>query len=122
MTSDPNYQEKRRAQRVAATGPLTFDHLHDNQNAVLRNISTNGLCCISRTLIPEMTQVALTIRLPALPHEREEHYTLQCIGAVVRCEPLSRTNSRPKWEIGIYFTELEPHADELLHRYIKSRL
>jgi len=113
--------EKRRSQRVSAGGPVSFTGLKETREAHLKNISKNGVCCFSRMFIPEMTEVALAIRLPALPEEKEDHYLLQCRGAVVRCDPVIKNNSVPKWEIGIFFTELDPEASALLDRYIASR-
>jgi hypothetical protein len=121
MTIESRPKEKRRAKRVPATGPISFAHIKDSQPAVLKNISRNGLCCISENHIPEMTQVALAIQMPALPQEDREFYFLKCQGAVVRCDPLVRNNSRAKWEIGIFFTEMETETVELLEKYIASR-
>ena len=69
-----------------------------------------------------MTQVKMAIRLPALPEQEEEYYLLKCQGVVVRCEPVVRTNSRRKWDIGVFFTELDTEASNLLDDYIKERL
>ena len=121
MTIESKPKEKRRAKRVPASGPISFAHIKDSQPALLKNISRNGLCCISETHIPEMTQVALAIQMPALPEEDRDHYLLKCHGAVVRCDPVVRNNSRAKWEVGIFFTEMDAEAIELLEGYIASR-
>jgi len=121
MTIESKPNEKRRARRVEATGPISFTQIKDSQPALLKNISKNGLCCISETHIPEMTQVALAIQMPALPEEDRDHYLLKCQGAVVRCDPVVRSNSRAKWEIGIFFTEMNSEAIALLEAYIASR-
>jgi len=68
-----------------------------------------------------MTLVEMHVQLPALPEEETDQYLLRCKGAVVRCEPISRTNSRRKWLLAVYFMELDPVNAELLHRYIERR-
>ena len=121
MTTEIGKTEKRRTRRVLVEGPVAFVGIKDSQPAFLKNISKNGVCCISRTLVPEMTQVALAIRLPALPYQEEDYFLLECQGAVVRCDPVIKNTSLPKWEIGIFFTELAPDAVKLLDQYIASR-
>ncbi len=121
MTTEIGKIEKRRSRRFSSTAPVAFLGVDDSQPAFLKNISKNGVCCVSRTLIPEMTQVNLAIRLPALPHQEEDYFLLECQGAVVRCDPVIRNNSVPKWEIGIFFTEMSTDALELLNQYIASR-
>ncbi len=121
MTQESKKMDKRKAQRVVTTGPITIAEFEDGQSAVLKNISRNGLCCVSPILIPEMTQVALAIRLPALPEEDEDYYLIKCKGAVVRCDPVIKSNSIPKWEVGIFFTTMESDTIELLEKYIAIR-
>jgi hypothetical protein len=113
--------EQRRARRVTVRDAVTIVGLRDSQPAVLKNISRNGLSCYSREFIPEMTQVALAVRLPALRHEDKDFYLFRCKGAVVRCDAVTKNNSRPKWEVGVFFTDLGPEALELLEGYIASR-
>jgi hypothetical protein len=121
MTTESKHTEKRRAKRVEASGPISFGHIKDSQPALLKNISKNGLCCISETHVPEMTQVALAIQMPALPEEERDYYFLKCQGAVVRCDQVVHNNSRTKWEIGIFFTDMDDEAIDLLEEYIASR-
>ena len=120
--SRTSQKERRREQRLDAEAPLSLGLPGEAQEAILKNISKNGLCCHSHMLIPEMTQVRMAVRLPALPEEEQDHYMLRVQGVVVRCDPVVRTNSRRKWEIGIYFTELDDEARRLLHTYIEGRL
>jgi hypothetical protein len=90
-------------------------------SASLRNISASGLACTATRSIPEMTVVEMTVPLPALPKEEVAFYPFKCKGAVVRCEPISRGNSRRKWLIAIYFTEIDEANQKVLERYIHHR-
>lgn len=121
MTTQIGTKQRRQAERVKSESRLSAVKINDCESAVLKNISRNGLCCIAETLIPEMTQVALAIRLPALPQEDVDHYFFKSHGAVVRCDPVVKNNSRLKWELGIFFTEMDDESAELLARYISRR-
>lgn len=89
--------------------------------AMLKNISTSGLACVTQQPYQEMTMVEMSVQLPALPEEDRDYYPLECKGAVVRCEPVTRGNSRRKWIIAIFFTELDEKNKSILERYIKTR-
>lgn len=121
MTIQTGTKQRRQAERVHTQSPLSAVRINDCEEAVLRNISKNGLCCVTQTLIPEMTQVALTIRLPALPQEDVEYYSFKSRGAVVRCDPVVKNNSRLKWKVGIFFTEMDDASADVLARYISRR-
>ncbi len=121
MTIQTRTKQRRQAERVHTQSPLSAVRINDCEEAVLKNISKNGLCCTTHTLIPEMTQVVLTIRLPALPQEEVDYYSFKSHGAVVRCDPVVKTNSRLKWEIGIFFTEMDDRSADVLARYISRR-
>ncbi len=121
MTIQTGTKQRRQAERVQTESPLSAVLINDCESAVLKNISKNGLCCTTHTFIPEMTQVALSIRLPALPQEDAEYYFFKSHGAVVRCDPVVRNNSRLKWELGIFFTEMDDASSLLLDRYISRR-
>jgi hypothetical protein len=114
--------ERRKNQRIESKLPRpTIDIAEDGKPALLKNISISGLACISPNQVPEMTLVDLNIRLPALPEEDVEYYPLSCKGAVVRCEPIARSNSRRRWMLAIYFTEVDDENQQILQRYIASR-
>lgn len=122
MTVFSGKKERRKEKRIETVGPVSLALHGEAQEAFLKNISRNGLCCVTRMMIPEMTQVVMDIRLPALPEDEEDNYHLKCQGVVVRCESVVKTNSRRKWDIGVFFTELDSQATELLDSYIKQRL
>ena len=115
--------DRRKNNRVETELPrATLAFGESGSPAVLKNISTSGLACISSEQILEMTLIDLKIQLPALPEEEQDFFPFVCKGAVVRCEPLIRGNSKRKWQIAVYFTEMDETNETLLHRYVKSRL
>ena len=114
--------ERRKNLRVDTDLPNpTLELTEELKPALLRNISMSGLACFSATQIPEMTLVELRLQLPALPEEEAELYPFHCKGAVVRCEAVSRCNSRKKWYMAIYFTDVDEANKKLLQKYISSR-
>jgi hypothetical protein len=114
--------ERRKNTRVDTDLSVPIIELMDRgAPATLKNISNAGLACICLSKIPEMTVVNMAIQLPALPEEEVDFHPLACKGAVVRCEPVTRSNSRRKWLIAIYFTEMDEANRELLERYIQRR-
>jgi hypothetical protein len=114
--------ERRKNHRVESNLPRPILEIaQEGKPALLKNISISGLACISSTQIPEMMLVDLNIRLPALPEEEAEYYPLTCKGAVVRCEPIARSNSRRRWMLAIYFTEVDDENQRTLESYIKTR-
>lgn len=114
--------ERRKNQRVDLDSPNpTLDLTGDGKSALLKNISLSGLSCISTQEIPEMTMVDLKIQLPALPEEEAEYYSFACKGAVIRCEPLTRGGSQRKWDIAIYFTDVDDTNKGILENYVERR-
>lgn len=114
--------ERRKNLRVDTDLPNpTLELTEELKPAVLKNISMSGLACYSSIQIPEMTLVELRLQLPALPEEEADLYPFHCKGAVVRCEAVSRCNSRKKWYTAIYFTDVDEANKKLLQKYISSR-
>ncbi|MFH1999098.1 MAG: PilZ domain-containing protein [Planctomycetota bacterium] len=114
--------ERRKNHRVDMDLPTpTLDLMGDGKPALLKNISLSGLSCIASTEIPEMTMVDLRIQLPALPEEEPDNYPFTCKGAVIRCEPLNRGNTQRRWDLAIYFTEVDEANKAILEKYIERR-
>jgi hypothetical protein len=103
--------DRRRATRVPASFPVRFGKDPAAEPALLRDISELGLACIAPQAIPEMTLVALDF---ALPGATELHHVQ---GAVVRCEPL-RGEQRGRFDLAVYFTELQPVTRAALKNYV----
>jgi hypothetical protein len=93
--------ERRQAPRVAASLPIQLGTQAGSQQAQLKDISQNGLCCSFRDAIPEMTLVRIDLRLPGQP----DGHSVQ--GVVVRCARERGVNP-PNYDVGVYFTEVSP--------------
>ncbi len=114
--------ERRKTDRVdSGTADAKIELAQNISPAVLKNISMSGLACISYASIPEMTVVEMKIQLPALPEEKNERHSFACKGAVVRCEPINNRNSKRKWLLAIFFTEVNSSNKQILEKYINCR-
>lgn len=105
----PDTPERRRAPRVAAELPLSFAG-HDSAPAVLKDISTNGLCCTTAYPIEEMTAVRVRLDFENEPHELE--------GAVVRCVPAAPEG----WHIAVFFTAMPDRARRQLDQFVEAHV
>ena len=83
---------------------------------MLRDVSEIGMACDAPAPIDEMTMVGIDF---ALPGQTERH---QVTGAVVRCDRLpEEVDGRPKWDIAVYFTEIQPTTKAALRGYVNKR-
>ncbi|MDH3627232.1 MAG: PilZ domain-containing protein [Acidobacteriota bacterium] len=85
-----------------------------------RNLSLGGLFCTSAAHFPEMTQVAIRLMLPVKQSGNGETEALEVDAVVVRSEPLpdSPTSGEPRYELGLFFTNLSDTGREQLQRYL----
>ena len=112
----PQQTERRRATRVRAELPLTLGAADARRPAILRDVSTHGLCCVYPEPIPEMTLVGidLTMENATTPIAIE--------GAVVRCEPIAPESPDDGFEDGhevaVFFTNISVEAREALEQFV----
>lgn len=105
--------ERRRAPRAVAEQPIHLRSDRDSCPALLRNISTHGICCEVDRPVAEMTRMGVELELPqAADLGRIE-------GVVVRCEQSRWTAGR--YEVAIFFPS--PPADVVgaIAAYVRAR-
>ena len=119
-TKSPKGQERRRAQRVRAAIPLSIEARDSGAEALLKDISTNGLCCLYPEPLPEMTLVRMNLDI--------EDKALEIEGAVVRSEKVVTENSvdsnsvdSAAWDIAIFFTKLNDDARRHLANFVAKQ-
>jgi hypothetical protein len=116
-----DHVERRRSPRVPAASQVSLNTSKDAADAVLKNVSTSGLLCQTERPIAEMTIVEVKLALPPLAEEQDRRYLITGRGVVVRCEPAARGNSRKRYEVAIYFTQLTHDSKASLERFIAVR-
>ena len=95
--------ERRGQPRVKTNLSVQLDLDGGTTDANIRDISLSGVCCITMSAMPVMTQVQLTIVLPG-PMGTEQ--PIRCAGAVVRSAQLSADGGGEGFETAIFFTQL----------------
>jgi hypothetical protein len=110
-----NQVERRSVPRAKADFAIHLSDGDEKTEARIKDLSTRGLSCTFPEPIGEMTLVAISLELPGAP----QAYDIQ--GAVVRCEKL-RGRKPPTYEIGIYFTTIEPEGRRAIAGYVEQQL
>ncbi len=87
---------------------------------VASNLSLGGLYCSSITDFPEMTRLAVRLMLP-IDHSETEGEPVDLEAVVVRREKAQASNGRPRYDIALYFTNVDPSSHQQLKRYLDHR-
>ncbi len=101
--------ERRRAPRAIATFPILMSDREGPAEATLKDLSSNGLCCIYPQELPEMSILQIDLDLPG----GKARHRIQ--GAVVRCEQV-----QAGYEVAVYFTEVSSEARAALEAYVTA--
>jgi hypothetical protein len=117
-----NIKERRKAERVDANLSVTITGGPEGAEGKTLNISTNGVYFQSPRFMDVLTKVRLELVMPAKSSTsgKDEHIT--CDGVVVRVEPEHEDPTESLYHIAVFFTYVSKSSQELLARYIKSRL
>lgn len=107
--------ERRKCPRTDVDIPIRLSPREGAHPARLVNISTSGICCTYGEAISEMTMVGITLELPGQPKCAEVK------GAVVRCAKL-RDQTPATYELGIFFTEMDPESRRAIAGFVESQL
>lgn len=105
-------QERRRAPRARANFPIQIGDRDGLTAALLKDISTNGLCCSYPDALNEMTLVRIDLQIPG----QHDAHALQ--GVVVRCEK-KRGDAPPAYELAIYFTDVPPSTRRAIGEFVQ---
>jgi hypothetical protein len=87
----------------------------DRATAESLNVSANGVYFASRTFIPLLTRLRVTLELPG---DGGATSRVACDGVVVRTEPEKETASAREYQVACYFTEISDADRSRLESYI----
>lgn len=110
--------ERRRSVRVYESLPFKIGHAEYETQAETINISAHGALCVVDKNIPLMTQLAVALTLPGAGSSKRAK-TVRIKGVVVRRE---KDADSERYFLAIFFSEIKPQDQEILHRFIDSRL
>lgn len=114
-------QDRRQSDRVTFWSPVVLEAPDGAEPAALRNLSVAGLSCTTSRPFTEMTQLKLTLDLPATK-EGESPLRLELQGAVVRCRPLRHATGKRRFDVALYFLDLTDAARQALTELVRTRL
>lgn len=114
-------KDRRASERVTLRSPLTLTAPDGAEPAKLRNLSVAGIACTTSCRYPEMTRLKITLDLEGAK-EGSPGFRLEVTGAVVRCRPLRHGTGRRRYDVALYFTDLDDGAREKLAELVRSRV
>jgi hypothetical protein len=117
-------RERRKAQRVVAKLAMQVSGLGDDASVLTTesiNLSSTGLQFQSRSYLPPLTRVSLTLLLPPFGRKLRRERLVRCEGVIVRCEESERTLKRPRYHLACYFTDVAEDDRELMDFYVAWR-
>lgn len=89
---------------------------------VARNLSLGGLYCTSTTDFPEMTRLAVRLMLPMKkPRSGNGTEPVDVEAVVVRRQANNRSSGRTRYDLALYFTNVNDAIRAQLQRYIDER-
>jgi len=88
---------------------------------VARNLSLGGLYCTSTTDFPEMTRLAVRLLLPLKGVSDGHPESVELEAVVVRCEELDSSVGMERFQLGLYFTNVDGGARGQIERYLNRR-
>jgi hypothetical protein len=115
-------EERRKQPRVKASVGLMIGVEPQSPSADIRDISLSGISFIVDSPIEFMTQLVMTLVLPAADASSggsdNPDGRVQCEGAVVRCDPAGADDDR--YEVAVYFMHLNETAKAAIEKYVRA--
>jgi hypothetical protein len=114
--------ERRRAVRAPAKLAMQVKlEGIDLAHAETVNVSANGVYFSSKSHIPTLTRLRITLLLPS-DNPKSPDRKVVCDGVVVRTEPDKPRSNQESYDIACYFTSISPRDQDLLEAYILRQL
>ena len=86
---------------------------------VASNLSLGGLYCVSTADFPEMTRLAVRLMLPPKNGNQTEDQPLDVEAVVVRRRELESNSGLPRYELALFFTQIDNGGREQLSNYLR---
>jgi len=107
--------DRRGSNRVPARLSMEIVLGGDRAHAESLNVSANGVYFSSRSFIPLLTRLRVTLELPG---DGGSTSRVSCDGVVVRTDPEAESASAREYQIACYFTEISDGDRTRLESYI----
>jgi hypothetical protein len=83
------------------------------------NLSVGGVYCSSSQDFPEMTKLAVRLRLP-MNDRRLSVATVEAEAVVVRRELVRAADGDPQYRLALFFTNMDDRSSDLLTDYLAT--
>ncbi len=117
-------RERRKAPRVVAKLAMQVTEAKDDASVLTTesiNLSSSGIQFQSRSFLPPLTKVALTLLLPPIARTLRRERQVRCEGVLVRCVESERVRQRPRFHLACYFTDVAEGDRLLVEQYVAWR-
>jgi len=117
-------RERRKAPRVVAKLAMQVSEAKDDASVLTTesiNLSSSGIQFQSRSFLPPLTKVALTLLLPPFGRRLRRERLVRCEGVIVRCVESERARQRPRFDLACYFTDVAEEDRTLVEQYVAWR-
>lgn len=117
-------RERRKAPRVVAKLAMQVSEAKDDASVLTTesiNLSSSGIQFQSRSFLPPLTKVALTLLLPPFGRRLRRERLVRCEGVIVRCVESERARQRPRFHLACYFTDVAEDDRALVEEYVAWR-
>ena len=117
-------KERRQAPRVIAKLAMQIAGLGEDASVLTTesiNLSSGGLQFQSKTTLPPLTRVALTLLLPPFGRRLRRSRMVQCQGVIVRAAEIELPRQKRKYELACCFTDMAEEDRELVEQYVVWR-
>jgi len=114
-------KERRAQPRAKGTPRFTVGLKPKGPSVQVRDISLSGISFRVSSPIEFMTRLMMTLEFAA-DHALKEPTasdSIQCEGAVVRCDPAGDGN-KGAYEVAVFFTQLSEHAKKVIGEYVHT--
>lgn len=117
-------KERRGAPRVTAKLAMQIAGVGGDSTVLTTesiNLSSGGLQFQSKTAVPPLTKVALTLLLPPFGRRLRRGRVVQCQGVIVRAAEIELPRQKRKFELACCFTDMAEEDRELVEQYVVWR-
>ena len=114
-------KERRAQPRAKGTPRFTIDLKSKGPAVQVRDISLSGISFKAAGPIEFMTRLKMTLEFPADQTLKKSTPpgSIQCEGAVVRCDPIGNGN-KGAYEVAVFFTQLSDYAKKVIGEYVHA--
>ena len=115
-------KERRKQPRAKGTAGMKVGVEPQIPAVQVRDISLSGISFRVDDPIEFMTRLMMTLIFPtepASPAGRATPLSVQCEGAVVRCDPVTK-GGKKQYEVAVFFTQLDNPTKEAIEEYVQT--